>query len=139
MSSLSFPKIKCRISADSGDAPSGRTMNREKKKSNAFPSSFADACYRVLTNVPEGRVTTYKAIARALNCRAYRAVGRAMNANPYAPDVPCHRVVNSDGSLGGFAKGPAAKVRLLKGEGIAVENGRIRDFAAKYIEPAPAD
>ena len=58
-----------------------------------------DACSRV----PNGKITTYKEIAHALHCNAYRAVGTALNHNPYAPKVPCHRVVNSDGNIGGYA------------------------------------
>ncbi len=58
------------------------------------------------------------------NRRAYRAVGNALNKNPFPVIIPCHRVVKSDGSLGGFAKGAAAKLRLLKKEGLTV--GKIR-------------
>jgi len=46
-----------------------------------------------------------------------RAVGNALNKNPYPVIIPCHRVIKSDGSIGGFAKGAAAKRRLLKAEG----------------------
>lgn len=87
--------------------------------------SFNERCYALLRRVPKGKVTTYKALAHALNTRAYRAVGNAMNNNPYAPHVPCHRVVNANGSLGGFASGPAAKKRLLESEGVEVRNGKI--------------
>lgn len=87
--------------------------------------SFNERCYALLRRVPKGKVTTYKALAQALNTRAYRAVGNAMNKNPYAPHVPCHRVVNANGSLGGFASGLAAKKRLLESEGVEVRNGKI--------------
>ena len=90
--------------------------------------SFDEECYRILRKVPKGRVTTYKAIADALGSKAYRAVGGAMNRNPYAPKVPCHRVVNSDGTIGGFASGPRAKVAILKKEGVVVKKNKVQDF-----------
>ncbi len=86
---------------------------------------FSEKCYELLRNVPRGKVTTYKEIAKALNTKACRAVGNAMNKNPYAPQVPCHRVVNSSGELGGFAGGKSKKIKLLKSEGICIKNGRI--------------
>lgn len=90
--------------------------------------TFAEECYRLLRQVPVGKVTTYGEIAKAMNCRAYRAVGRAMNQNPYAPEVPCHRVVCSDGTLGGFAGGQPKKARLLEAEGVNVSGGKVTDF-----------
>ena len=86
---------------------------------------FYEKCYKVLKKVPKGKVTTYKEIARALNSRAYRAVGSAMHNNPYAPKVPCHRVVNSGGKVGGFFSGTTAKIKLLKSEGVEIVNNKI--------------
>lgn len=91
--------------------------------------NFANRCYELLTQVPSGRVTTYKAIANALNSKAYRAVGTAMKNNPNAPQVPCHRVVNNDGRLGEYAYGVEKKIELLKNEGINVVNGKVVNFA----------
>lgn len=88
-------------------------------------NSFYESCYKILKKVPKGKVTTYKEIARALNSKAYRAVGTAMNKNPYAPQVPCHRVINADGNLGGFASGLKNKIKLLKSEGIEIKNNKI--------------
>ena len=87
--------------------------------------SFNERCYAILRKVPKGRVTTYQELAHALNCKAYRAVGNAMNKNPYAPQVPCHRVINSDGRLGGFASGVKNKIEMLKKEGVEIVNGKI--------------
>lgn len=87
--------------------------------------SFNERCYEVLRVVPRGKVTTYGAIARALGSRAFRAVGRAMNVNPYAPEVPCHRVVKSDGKIGGFASGSEKKIKMLQSEGVVVKDGKI--------------
>lgn len=88
---------------------------------------FSEKVYGLCKKIPKGRVTTYGEIARALNCKSYRAVGNALRYNPYAPLVPCHRVVRSDGSLGGF-KGKVnneEKVNLLKREGIEINNGKV--------------
>lgn len=87
--------------------------------------TFNEKCYQILKKVPRGKVTTYKSIANKLNTKAHRAVGQAMNKNPYAPKVPCHRVINSDGSLGGFATGIKNKIKLLKSENIKIENNKI--------------
>lgn len=91
--------------------------------------NFANHCYELLTQVPSGRVTTYKAIANAMNSKAYRAVGTAMKNNPNAPQVPCHRVVNNDGRIGEYAYGVEKKIELLKNEGINVVNGKVVNFA----------
>jgi methylated-DNA-[protein]-cysteine S-methyltransferase len=88
-------------------------------------SPFYEKCYTVLRKVPKGKVTTYKEIARALNSKAYRAVGSAMHNNPYAPLVPCHRCINSNGDVGGFASGLKNKIKLLKSEGIEIKNNKI--------------
>ena len=90
--------------------------------------SFNERCYTVLKKVPKGRVTTYKEIAEVLGSKGYRAVGNAMNKNPNAPKVPCHRVVRSDGSLGGYAFGLPKKVSLLKSEGITFEGKKVQDM-----------
>jgi len=87
--------------------------------------SFNERCYSELKKVPKGKVTTYKALAKALNSKAYRAVGNAMNKNPYAPKVPCHRVVGSDGSMTGFASGINNKIKMLKSEGIEIKNNKV--------------
>jgi len=78
-----------------------------------------------LRKVPKGKVTTYKALANELGTAAYRAVGNAMNKNPHAPKTPCHRVINADGRLGGFASGLENKKKLLKAEGVKIENEKI--------------
>jgi methylated-DNA-[protein]-cysteine S-methyltransferase len=86
---------------------------------------FNEKCYEVLSKVPKGKVTTYKDIALALKSKGYRAVGNAMNKNPYAPKIACHRVVCSDGKIGGFAYGQKKKIEMLKKEGVEVVNGKI--------------
>lgn len=82
-------------------------------------SDFEKDVYTAALGIPEGEVRSYKWIAEKIGKpKAYRAVGNALNRNPYAPAVPCHRVIKSDGSIGGFAGGPEAKRRLLKSEGV---------------------
>lgn len=87
--------------------------------------SFNERCYEKLRKVPRGKITTYKLLAHALKTKAYRAVGNAMNKNPYAPQVPCHRVINSNGFIGGFANGTKKKIRMLKKEGVEIKNGKV--------------
>jgi len=96
-------------------------------------SEFDENIYERLKRVPKGMVTTYKELAHSVGTRAYRAVGSAMRKNPLAPAVPCHRVVASDGGIGGFkgqTKGDAIfeKIRLLEKEGIKIKDNKIVDF-----------
>lgn len=98
--------------------------------------TFSNKVYSLTRKIPKGRVTTYKLIAEALHCKAYRAVGQALSCNPYAPNVPCHRVVASDGKIGGFngkAKGTEIKkkIALLQKEGVDVRNSRVVGFRNK--------
>jgi len=96
---------------------------------NFMPTGFFDAAWKKMSQIPRGRVTTYGEIARALKKPgAGRAVGNACKANPNAPQVPCHRVVASNGSLGGYAGGLRKKIGLLKKEGVLTENGKITEF-----------
>ena len=91
--------------------------------------SFNQNCYELVRQVPKGFVTTYRDIAHKLNCRAYRAVGNAMNKNPEIYGrTPCHRVVNSDGRVGGFADDIRVKIDLLSSEGIEIDDNKIKNF-----------
>lgn len=82
-----------------------------------------------LKKVSVGRVTTYGELAKAVNCpKASRAVGNIMHKNPWAPKVPCHRVVKSNGQIGGYAAGTKKKVRLLEKEGVKIKKGKIENF-----------
>jgi methylated-DNA-[protein]-cysteine S-methyltransferase len=81
---------------------------------------------KLVSKVPRGKVTTYREIARALgNPRAYRAVANAVARNPFPVKIPCHRVVRSNGEIGGYRLGIRRKVKLLVQEGIKIENGKI--------------
>lgn len=94
--------------------------------------TFTERCYALLKQVPKGKVTTYKEIAEALKTKAYRAVGKAMNRNQ-SKEVPCHRVIKSNGEIGRFARGTAEKIRLLKKEGIEIVDNKIdMNFIHKF-------
>jgi methylated-DNA-[protein]-cysteine S-methyltransferase len=83
--------------------------------------TFSTNVYNLVKQVPKGKVTTYKAIAHKLNTKAYRAVGKALNKNRNK-DVPCHRVIKSNGEIGGYAWGTNKKIQILKKEGIKIIN-----------------
>lgn len=94
--------------------------------------------YALLRTVPEGKVTTYKALALAFGTKAYRYIGSVMKKNPDAPRTPCHRVVSSNGTVGGYmghreGKTVAKKEEMLRREGVKVKNHRIVDFESVCI------
>ncbi len=119
---------------------------------------FEKAVYAACRKIPRGRVSTYQEIAKYIgNAKSARAVGNALNRNPYAPastrgddrssassrrdfltsrdgstrggpSVPCHRVVRSNGTVGGFAFGEKRKLSMLKKEKIDIRKGRVVDF-----------
>ncbi len=93
--------------------------------------NLSSEVYSLLKKIPCGKVTTYSEIAKALGDKNLaRAVGNALNRNPDLVVVPCHRVVRSDGSVGGYKLGIDKKVELLEKEGVAVKDGRIDDLDA---------
>lgn len=94
----------------------------------------AQNCYDLLCQIPKGKVTSYKEIARKMNSGAYRAVGTLIGKNPNAPKVPCHRVVKSDGGLGGYAFGIENKIKILQEEGIKISNGKISNFKEVFYK-----
>ena len=96
-------------------------------------TEFQKKVYSLCKKIPEGKVSTYKEIATAMHTKAYRAVGTALNRNPHAPKVPCHRVVNSDGRIGGFSKGKSQKKMMLEKEGVRIKKGRISDLSGRLI------
>ena len=99
-------------------------------------TKFQQQCYQTLKNqVPAGKVITYGGLAKLIGrANAHRAVGSAMNKNPFAPAVPCHRVVKSNGDLGGFAQGIEIKKQRLKAEGVSVKNNKIVDFEKRCVK-----
>ena len=79
-------------------------------------STFADRVRAVVAKIPKGETMTYRQVAeRAGSPRAFRAVGNILNKN-YDPNIPCHRVVRSDGTTGGYNRGAERKREILQEE-----------------------
>lgn len=87
---------------------------------------FSKRVYHLTRQIPKGKVSTYKSIASALNTKGYRAVGQVLKRNRN-PNVPCHRVVKSNGEIGGFRGRELVdkKLKLLRKEGIEINNKKI--------------
>jgi methylated-DNA-[protein]-cysteine S-methyltransferase len=76
--------------------------------------------------IPKGKVSTYKRIAEKIGKpKAHRAVANALHKNPLHPIVPCHRVVRSDGRFGGEKKAAQSRMKLVKEEGVPIENSKV--------------
>ncbi len=93
---------------------------------------FTQRVWNAAKKIPRGRVTTYGEVARFLGTRACRATGNALNRNR-CNSVPCHRVVRSDGGVGGFARGIRAKKKLLESEGICFRGNKVADFEKVFF------
>lgn len=95
------------------------------KKEKVANNSFQDRVWMVAKTIPRGSVTTYGAIAKKLGKpRAARAVGNALHKNRSAY-IPCHRVVRTDGAVGGFLRGTPAKILLLEKEGVYIKMQKV--------------
>ena len=93
---------------------------------------FQKKIYGLLKTIPAGKVTTYKYLAQAVGINCALAVGQALKRNPFAPDVPCHRVIASDLSLGGYAGARSGKLvkkkkDLLEAEGVTFVGNYLKD------------
>ncbi|MDP3764458.1 MAG: MGMT family protein [bacterium] len=88
--------------------------------------NFKDKVYKFTQKIPKGKIATYKSVAISIGSpRASRGVAVVLSKN-FDPKIPCHRVVRSDGSLGGYNRGgPAQKAKLLQVEGVGVKNGKV--------------
>ena len=85
--------------------------------------------YKKLLEVKEGEITSYGELAKAVGLKnGQRVIGKIMNKNPYPGMIPCHRVVMSDGRVGGYAYGVDIKKSMLESEGIKIGNGKIIDL-----------
>ncbi len=90
---------------------------------NLKGTEFQKKVWTVISKIPKGKVITYKELAQKIGRpKAVRAVGNAVGANPLPITIPCHRVVKTDGSLGGYSGkgGIKTKIKLLKSEGINI-------------------
>ena len=86
-------------------------------------TKFQIKVWNYLKTIPKGKVKTYKQVAKAIGMpKAARAVANACGKNPYAPIIPCHRVIRSDGGLGGYSGkgGIKQKLKLLRSENVAI-------------------
>jgi len=99
-------------------------MNLNRPSNNDFRGTkFQKKVWNYLKTIRKGTVKTYKQVAIAINRpKSARAVANAAGKNPFAPKIPCHRVIRSDGSLGGYSGkgGVKTKKLLLKREGVIV-------------------
>jgi len=98
-------------------------------------TNFQNKVLDLTKKIPKGKITTYKEIAKALNTKAYRAVGRALKNNTQPIIIPCHRVINSNATLGGYCGklNSKKKANLLKKEGIKIKNNKIQNFKEKLF------
>ena len=86
-------------------------------------TKFQQKVWQYLKNISRGKVKTYKQVAIAIRSpKSARAVANACGKNPYAPKIPCHRVIRSDGGLGGYSGrgGIKKKLRLLRSEKVDI-------------------
>lgn len=87
-------------------------------------TKFQEKVYKEISKIPKGQTRSYKQIAKKLNTSP-RAIGQALKRNPYSPRIPCHRVIKSDGSIGGFkgktkGKEIKQKIKLLRNEDVDI-------------------
>ena len=88
--------------------------------------------YKKLLKVPKGKITTYGDLAKTMGLKnGQRAIGVIMKNNPFPVIIPCHRVVKSNGEVGGYAYGEKTKSNMLSKEGITIKRGKILDFDKK--------
>jgi O-6-methylguanine DNA methyltransferase len=110
----------------------------QSNRSKILPESTirSSDVYDLLLKIPAGKVSTYGDLAKALgNPLASKEIGRILGKNPNPIEVPCHRVVMSDGKVGGYVHGSDRKIELLEKEGVSFTNGIINDFKNVRVYP----
>ena len=91
-----------------------------------------------LLKIPRGRVSTYALLAESIKCNSAQAIGQALKLNPWAPEVPCHRIIKSNYYVGGFqghsdGEYLTKKIKLLADEGVSIDkNGLLSDLNKIY-------
>jgi O-6-methylguanine DNA methyltransferase len=118
----------------------GQETKVELALASSYLPAYSKKVLKATSAIPVGYVATYGGIARAVG-GGPRAVGNIMAGNPFAPIVPCHRVVNSDFTLGGYGGGLKVKMELLRKEQrgffqpkqIAAEGGALSLFPVEYV------
>jgi O-6-methylguanine DNA methyltransferase len=110
----------------------------QSKRSKILPESTIKSSdvYDLLLKIPAGKVSTYGDLAKALgNPLASKEIGRILGKNPNPIEVPCHRIVMSDGKVGGYVHGSDRKIELLEKEGVSFTNGIVNDFKNVRVYP----
>ena len=123
-------KMKLQLSFQMVSMPEKATRSNVRK-----PIRNSDV-YDLLLKIPAGKVSTYGDLARALgNPSASRVIGRILGENPNPIKVPCHRVVMSNGRVGGYAYGTLKKRQLLENEGLSFTNEIVQNFKDIRVYP----
>uniref|UniRef100_A0A7S3G2E4 Methylated-DNA--protein-cysteine methyltransferase n=1 Tax=Palpitomonas bilix TaxID=652834 RepID=A0A7S3G2E4_9EUKA len=134
--------------APSKDKTEAARVQFSKNGRKAEVTKFRARVFHALCSVPSGKVTTYGRLALSvgLTGNGSRAIGQAMRNNPLAPDVPCHRVIKTDLTLGGFSgqtslesKELKQKIALLEGEGVKFINGKLSSSTFLFTPPTPPE
>lgn len=100
-------------------------------------TKFQARVYAATCSIPKGMVTTYKLLGESIGCSCSQAIGQALRRNPYAPKIPCHRVISSSLTIGGFSgerdgDNIKKKLRLLATEGVFFIDGKLADVGLVY-------
>ena len=104
-------------------------IRRKKHRGTSTRHINNQSVHNLVSNIPPGKVATYGQLASSVgNPRAACGIGKILNKNPRPIIVPCHRVVCSDGHIGGYMYGKERKISLLLNEGIPIVNDLIKDF-----------
>lgn len=105
-----------------------------KRIGEAKISEFRKRTYRAVLEIPAGETVTYGELARRIGCGSARAVGQALKRNPFAPEVPCHRVVAAGGRLGGYFGQTEGDVVEMKRRLLAEEAARTCQGRKNIVE-----
>jgi methylated-DNA-[protein]-cysteine S-methyltransferase len=100
-------------------------------------TAFEQKVYDAISSIPAGRVSTYSLVGKAIGCQSAQAIGQALKRNPFAPKVPCHRVISSSFAIGGYSGATSGekikrKLKLLASEGVRFENGVLTDHSLVF-------
>lgn len=99
------------------------------------PTEFENRVYAIVSKIPKGQTMTYGEISKILKSSP-RAVGQALKRNPYAPRLPCHRVIKTDGAIGGYSGivNSTKKILMLKKEGVQITDHKINKNNKEIIK-----
>ena len=114
-----------------------RKQDKNTSKRPSTKTINSEDVYNMLLTIPKGKVSTYGDLAKALgNPAASRHIGRILSKNPNPIKVPCHRVVMSNGKIGGYALGTQKKKELLQNEGVIfADEYRVNEFSKVRYYP----